>query len=1121
MSPVLDDLLNDDRLARLFSQDALPCALQLWVLQIKTDQSVENRVIYGRLLPYSYANEQWTAGHRDYFEKFEGFHAQIARITLYVSSAQCPELLRQLSAGQSVTAISDELKLGLSDQLKKRFGTTALDATGLVYRPVAYLLNRDAYERRGPSSPHGGSGAFSASITQTTKQALFRVGQDYDAALTALIVKQLDTDTGLDFGGTDITRLGDLELLVFPALDDEERQLLDVSWIDVPPALVARFNPVQVPRFNGFQFRLNITNGDQIIYSSLTLAQRDAEGPFEGRFELSEQLRSRTDSTELEIFGFQVENPRQSLLCCRWRVSYVREIHIQSHALGLSRNAVKFDWLERTARPSATNRVKAALTIDRGSLGFANRIGERKADPWVPVNRDLASLFARLRPPRSDGQFFLRRNQGDGDGRLQFVEWFKTLLQKYRQHQVVIFDPYFEAAGLGLIAISATPDADYIVFTSLPKAKEKEETCKEYGDRALGRINNLMAGCEHSRPVLRSIKLRIFGLKAGRLHDRYILVLGQEGIPVAGFNLSNSLQKATENHPLLVTPIPADVLLKVEQYKSGLMQEAQATQLNSEADGPLIRLLFDSALPLTAMLRYEPLRFLEMRQAGDVIAAWADEPSLKGLSGDLLKVKMDALGLLKENSLALPQADGLRKCLRHDASAFADFSANWEVIGEVLAHSHAEAPRFRELASEHKFLNFLARFLKASFNRTHDEEEKELAVMRAWFFREPIESLLYSSYRPHNLIHPTKYAALTWAEFYSIKFLWWFAPDALLAIFEAQVVGVPVEAEAADVVGLSLLSQIASEVSLSIQFDMSAVQLNHLIRSSSGLLQWMGLNAIEQQLEEPNGTATVVRSVATFLDFEKVRALGWMVNHAAGDPAGAETYKDLVTALHAALPAELSAADLSRLVDSMRGHMKRLAWAEPWLFRDVVFPLLESERAKNDDACEIWIQELDALLEPDPRHGPRLFIAAREGQTTNVAAFLFAYSSPAQQEKSLSLMRAHLARQMQILHQPLASTSNWARWDDALTVSMWVLSFARWGQYYLQGRGLVDQQLEKLSADARGLAMVRPMDEWRSTSTGKRGELATFLDQVDLLLAPSDGSLLDSDRPAADGNGDT
>jgi hypothetical protein len=51
MAPTLDDLLNDGRLARLFSKNARHCALQLWILQIKSEQSIENRLVYGRLLP--------------------------------------------------------------------------------------------------------------------------------------------------------------------------------------------------------------------------------------------------------------------------------------------------------------------------------------------------------------------------------------------------------------------------------------------------------------------------------------------------------------------------------------------------------------------------------------------------------------------------------------------------------------------------------------------------------------------------------------------------------------------------------------------------------------------------------------------------------------------------------------------------------------------------------------------------------------------------------------------------------------------------------------------------------------------------------------------------------------
>ncbi len=207
-----------------------------------------------------------------------------------------------------------------------------------------------------------------------------------------------------------------------------------------------------------------------------------------------------------------------------------------------------------------------------------------------------------------------------------------------------------------------------------------------------------------------------------------------------------------------------------------------------------------------------------------------------------------------------------------------------------------------------------------------------------------------------------------------------------------------------------------------------------------------------------------------------------------------------------ALPATIPVGELRRVVYSMRGHMRRLVWAEPWLFRDVICPLLQNARANTDDACEIWVQELTALLGPDLEQQSRLFDRAREGQTTNITAFLFANSGPERQQASLKSMQAILKRQKRIIQQPLASTSDWTRWDDALVVSMWILTFTQWGQYYLRERGMTNRELEDLSRDARELAMVRPMDEWRPKGAGNQGELSAFLDQVEELLASSDKS---------------
>ena len=945
MAPVLDDLLNDGRLTRLFSKNARYCALQLWILQIKSKESFENRIVYGRLLPYSHSDDCWYASDDDDFKPFDHFQAQIVRLNLYVNSKHCAELLRHLCAGDAVAAITEALNLALSPKLKARLGNAALGKDELAYRPVAYLLNRDAHERLSRSSPHHGAGALSASITQSRKDALFRVDQYYDAALTASVVERLNDDTGMDFGGVDSARFGDLELLVFPALDDWERSLLSVSWVEAPCALVARFDPTQVPYFIGFQFRLSVVNDTQIVYAAVRTAERDAKGVFECRFDLGEQLRAMTDSTELEIYGFNGEHFREGTLCCRWRMEHVREIHLQGHVVDRGSNSVKFDWLAKATRPSMSVRVDAALTINRGNLGFANQVGGREADPWVPANRDLASLFARLHPVKSEGQFYLRWNQGDGEGRLQFVEWFRALFVKYRQHQVTIFDPYFETAGLGLVLICAAHDADYVVFRSLPQVPSTKDVAVQGDSNHLppSGVDNLVANCERNREPLRRIKLRIYGLKEGRLHDRYILVMGSDRLPVAGFHLSNSFQAAAQNYPLLVTPIPADILLKVEQYKLALVQEADGAQSGNESETASLQLLFDSVAAPRTVRHHEPLRFLEKPLAGHVLSVWLGQPSLEGF-GDPLKTRMTALGLLKDDSLVLPETAGLLNCLNHQASDFADFRETWEVLGELLAHSSAGDCRFDELESEVGFLQFLSRFLKASFNRAYDEADKELTITHARFFREPVETLLYSSYHLEHLFHPTKYTALTWPEYFAIRLLWWYSPDTLLAIAEAEIASLPMELQGLDAVRLSLLSQIVSEISLSIQFDISGVQRDRLIRSSNGLLQWLGLNAIERQLEKPEGLATVLQLIATFTYPKYVRTLGWMVHHVAEDPKKVNIYTGLVAALHEALPATILAEDLVQLVDSMRGHMRRLTSAEPWLFRDVVFPLLRDGR---------------------------------------------------------------------------------------------------------------------------------------------------------------------------------
>ena len=100
-------------------------------------------------------------------------------------------------------------------------------------------------------------------------------------------------------------------------------------------------------------------------------------------------------------------------------------------------------------------------------------MGGREAGLWVAVNRELSPIFNKLHPKKSDARFFERYGPSDGEAVYNLSNGSK-LFSKYNDRQIIIFDPYFDSAGLSLLSLYA-PKCSYIVFTSLPKQKGDEE----------------------------------------------------------------------------------------------------------------------------------------------------------------------------------------------------------------------------------------------------------------------------------------------------------------------------------------------------------------------------------------------------------------------------------------------------------------------------------------------------------------------------------------------------------------------------------------------------------------------------------------------------------------------
>ncbi|GEM_PF-771864 len=1127
----IDDLIGDERLGRLFSGADLHCALQLWILQIRHSDSVESRVLYGRLLPYTYSNAKWSASDRDKFQSLAGVHAQVIRLNLYVQSSTCAELLRLLASGKAIDSISETLELDLSPELAARIGSVSLGHQALVYRPVAFLPNRDSH-MRGTLSPHGHAGALSASITSTDKTSLFLVDGEYVPELIALAVSRMSEDTGLDFARSDKVRFGDLELLTFPALSDQERSLLDVQWVDERRGLAVRFDPVQLREVATVRFRVSLEDAGNVMHAATAKACLDNEGKYSHTFAITNYLSEQNDTADVEVYWAKSEQPDEEVLCCRWRCSFVREIALRGSMVGPRTSVIKSDWLQKTVqRDDLKARADSVMTVNRRTPTFNDAVGGRNADPWVSINREVSELFSSLFPAASKGGFFERSGIGDKAGRLEFAEWFKKLLAKYSDHQVVIFDPFFDTAGLDLILVSASGASDYLVFTSLPKQKKQAERgegvmeepaadmaneAEEAGDDeahdsyasdsdAPTRVQNLATSCEGSRELIADVKLRIFGMAAKRLHDRYILVAGHDGIPVAGFNLSNSLQAAAQNHPLLVTPIPADLLPKVDQYKQGLVREALAAS-QSQPQNSSMRLIFESGpTPAVAAASYDPLQILGHERAGDVIGAWTGNPSLSGLSGDQLIGRMKDAALILDGRIQLPDSAGMIRCVDALGGDYSGFSGTWEVLAWLIAHSPAGDEELPEIGQHPGLFQFLVGHLQSAVLLDPESMESEIASTDASLIPQSLGNLLRTPYRAGELVHYTRLRPLGWAEYYALKLLWAHDAEALLTLFEGWLEHLKQPSSATGAVRTAAMNQAVSNISWSVQLGLNDAHRQKLLASQVGFLRWMGVAGLFKLLKKPDGLQQMLRELAVLTHLEKVQVLGAFIQWSSAGRDGEVPRAGLIDALHGLLPAMITANDLRTVVDSMRGHMGSLAWAEPWLFDDVVLPLLQKERAKYDDAAGIWQKEVKSMLDPLRSGASRLFDASREGRTLNVLAFLLANSEAKTQASILKDMERALGRCRRVIQQPLASTSSWSAWDDAITVSMWLLAFCKCAELYQTRGGSVSSDLTELSGQAELLMGPRPELERRAESGVGRRELLDFIGHAERSLASECG----------------
>lgn len=1014
----LNDLINSPKLSSLLGESTQSCAIQLWVLTAKNKPLA--RIVYGRVVPYSFVSDRWYFSENK-FKKIGDKSYRITLLNLYMTTKQAIEFLQSLCAGKKLDEINKKLSLGADQKFNTYFAHLALMPEKLIYQPPEYLLNKSSYGK-GLLSPMGGAGAISAAIIQTDKLEWFLQEPD-NFSLYNYLVSELNKTTGLDFNSKDKERIGSIELLSFPSLDSKERQLLSVNIDrDEGAAVVSLARKDEL--LNQVQLSFKLYNLNKLIYSALKLAELTPDNVYVAKFLLDDITLEIYDAAEVEVYyGEQ----GQFQLYDRWMMNFIREISFNAHVLGAQQQPASFDWLEQTVNKNQASRTAAALTP-----GIASRdnstINGRKLDTWVALNSAFVKKTNQLFPQASNGKFFLRWGQSAGEGRLQFVEWFKKLFKDYPQHHLAIFDPYFDLAGMAMLNLYGVSTSEYSVFTTKKEDAEKQD-----------RFTNLLKACSKSQNSISKLNLKIYAMPETALHDRYILIMDNTGTPAQGFHLSNSLQTIAQNHPLLITPIPQDVLLKVVSYMQSLMSDKTWLAFDSKQQAdlqPKIKAEYSESDPITQ----------------NEFQHWLDA--------------------LTEES---------------------DFAKQWQEVATRLANTSKEGGILQNTKPTTVFIKKLEEYFENALKAEYKGSETNIQLIAPYFYASKLDELLHLHLYQVGFEHYTKGSVLTWADYYTIKVLWEFSPNKLLdLVVSAGKAVIPDKLDAQNIKKYALLNQALSNIYLQVELMPSLQLAEKLLTTESDVLQWMGLQIVKKELLETDSTSSYTHLLAHFTPEKKAKVLASLLVEAKAQDSQ-EAFKQLRTELFLLLPKQLNDSTLQNLVNSLRGHMHSLLWNGEWVYEDILTPLLGNEAIKVEQIAQLWFAELKELLPLSKESKSKLFKTDKEGVLLNRTAFLMANTNQDMQEQAVKAINKILQVQQRIVRQPLAQTSNWCLWDDAIHTAKWLECFVLLMLYYQeQNKREPNQVLADLLAQLGTITALRTLEEWNSY----RNELIEFYNSV-------------------------
>ncbi|WP_219094510.1 VPA1262 family protein [Pseudomonas sp. UMAB-40] len=1097
-----DSLASDFRLHDLFGDTDNLSATQLWVLEIERENTSEVKFLYGRSLPGTFRADKWTGTTSSKTPLGSNSTVKTHALTLHTSADKLKAFVRSFLDGASLREASLQADIALDAKLVGAVVDVNFGGKP-TFRPVMHFPSHDLYfyhiKRLSPTSL---ASANTGAISSPSKTSIFATAEEFESKLARAACDALDADTGMKFGTLDAWRLGDFEFVCVPGLTKSECRKFELK-LKGENSSFKLFEPLTRDPAELLVIVNSYSDGG-LQTSYITSLSRDVAYPVDHIFAIDTFQNQVATAYSLEIYAIGTEGGESNLLL-QTGSYFIRSMSMNMQVVESIRSTGRMDWLARQVPNKEKAKLDAAGRISRAHRPNRSEIGGHTDDPWVTQNRLIEDDVGSLLPKPSNGRFFQTLSVSGGTSRLQLTDWLRKIFEQHHDAQVAWIDPYMENVGIDLLNTLGTATSEYLIITTEKLSTEDSKAAPGEPNR----IQKLLASCAAwGKGYYGNVQLRVLAVPETKLHDRMILIRAANGRPIAGYHLSNSIQRANIDHPLLATPIPLDVLPNVFKLADGIIQSTMHTD---GRDASPAKLIFDSSTE-SPEAENDPIRlshrssFTDQKRSGDVFAWWLDDPELAGRSGSELQDLMQAKGNLKEGKLDPQRFEDLPAKLWNDGLVLPDFHSAWDAIGFVLAHSQAGQIYNDDQTSLPDQLtgNLLAQLSSTRTDALAPQVKKSYLDFD-YYQRKNLEEILLSNDLPERVFgYSTTDTA--WSDYYAIKILWLKAPQALVNWLDQECSSSMDENPRRR----ALVVQALRLICPSLGFEKDPSQIAALLGCKASILVWVGVHTFKHAINADTFTVDILGMLDLIKSDDQRTTLCWLINEANYVDSSAKHY--LVARLIASIESQLSDAQLRDILHPVRGRLGKLHHLTPWILESLLIPMLGLEVIDAAQVSREWLGDLTTQWKSALKGGSLYFKFDGDGAFTDELATLSAHLAPADQQYivgELSKIFNNLAR---TVRQPLSAQVDWTSYIRAHEVNLWLYALARRIAALIHTHE--SQPLKKLLEDSESLIERLSVSDWETLTSR---ELLKYLmgdpDQIkshrllDTIAAAIDSSL--------------